>query len=151
MVARLVVGILALTLLPLGVVFLAVGAVVDEPRRGRPEDFVAAGAVLALVGAGFALAFALLSRRAAARRRRRREGTRAMAEVVRADLNPSVRKGASVLLRLTVRLPAAGTPGGTVTGKFFVVPPSPFAVGEQVEIVHDPADPANFEPVALAG
>jgi hypothetical protein len=145
-VLRLVVGILAVTFLPIGLTFTIIGLVVDEPDRGRPEAFLYTGIALGLVGAGFALAFVVLWRREAERRRRRREGLRTTAEVVRAKLNPNVRTGSSMAMNLTVRFPSAGTPDGTVRRTLFVEPSSRLTEGARIEIVYDPADPSNFEP-----
>jgi hypothetical protein len=147
MVARLVVGILALVILPLGVLFVVLGLVVEEPDRGRPEDFLYAGAALAPAGAALAIAFALLQRREAARRRRRRNGVRTTAEVVRARLNPNVRNRSAQALTLTVRFAAAGTADGTVSRTLFAEPSSAPTAGGLIEILYDPTDPSNFEPV----
>jgi hypothetical protein len=141
MVLRLVLGILAVTLLPLGVVFVVVGLLVDEPRSGEPESFVYVGAPLALAGLVLATAFAVLQRREIARRRRRRQGLRARAEVVTADVNWSVRVNGRPALRLTVRLPGAGT----VSGTFLAGREDP-APGDWIEVLYDPAEPSNFEP-----
>jgi hypothetical protein len=146
-VLRLVLGILALTFVPLGVVFVIVGLVVDEPDRGRPEAFLYIGAPAALAGLAFAVAFIVLWRREAARRRRRRQGLRTKAEVVRADVNWHVRVNGRPALHLTVRFPAAGTSDGTVTGTFLARARREPAPGEWIDIVYDPADPSNFEPV----
>jgi hypothetical protein len=45
-------------------------------------------------------------------------------------------------------LPSLGTPEGTVTKTLFVSPSSRPAEGTSIEILYDPADPSNFEPVA---
>jgi hypothetical protein len=148
MVARLVTGILALVFLPLGVVFVVIGLVVDEPDRGSPEVFVYLGIPLALVGLACAAWFAVLQRREAARRSRRRAGLRATVEIVGADFNPSVRSGSKLAMKLTVRFPTAGTASGTVSTTLMVAPPGEFLAGRRVEILYDPQDPANFEPVA---
>jgi hypothetical protein len=147
-VLRLILGILAVTFVPLGVVFVVLGLVVDEPDRGRPEAFVYVGAPLALTGLAFTVAFILLWRREAARRRKRRQGLRTRAEVVRADLNFGVRLNGRPALRLTVRFPAASTLGGTVSGTFFGGARYDLAPGEWIDIVYDPADPSNFEPAS---
>ena len=109
MVVRLVLGILAVTFLPLGAVFVVIGLVVEEPDSGRPEDFVYVGAAIGLAGVVLAIAFAILWQREAARRRRRREGPRATAEIVRALPKPGVRSRDWMAVELTVRFPAAGT------------------------------------------
>ena len=84
-------GILAVTLVPLGVVFVVLGLVMDEPDRGGPEAFLYVGVPLALTGLIFTLAFIVLWRREAARRQRRRQGLRTRAEVVHADVDWRVR------------------------------------------------------------
>jgi hypothetical protein len=144
---RLTLGILAVTLVPLGVVFTVVGLVVDEPDRGPPEAFLYVGAPLALTGLVFTIAFVLVWRREAARRQRRRQGLRTKAEVVRADVNWRVRVNGRPQLRLTVRFPAAGTSDGTVSGTFLVGATYDLTPGEWIDIVYDPAEPSNFEPV----
>lgn len=148
MVLRLVLGILAAVFLPLGLVFTVVGLTANEVDSGEPRDFLRLGIALAAVGAGFALAFLVASRREAERRRRRREGLRATAEVVRARVNPNVRVGSSVTVDLTVRFATAGTPDGTVTRTLLVAPFSRLEEGATIEILYDPADPSNFEPAA---
>jgi hypothetical protein len=144
---RLTVGILAVTLVPLGVVFVVLGLVVDEPDRGRPEAFLYVGAPLALTGLAFTVAFILLWRREATRRQRRRQGLRTRAEVVRADVNWRVRLNGRPALRLTVRFPAANTSDGTASGTFLAGARYDLTPGEWIDIVYDPAEPANFEPV----
>jgi hypothetical protein len=144
---RLTLAILAVTFVPLGAVFVVVGLVVDDPDRGRPEAFLYVGGPLALAGLAFAVAFVLLWRREAARRRRRRQGLRTRAEVVRADVNWGVRVNGRPALRLTVRFPAASTSDGTVSGTFLAGGRHDLTPGEWIEIVYDPAEPSNFEPV----
>jgi hypothetical protein len=145
-VARLLLGILAVVFLPLGVVFVIVGLTVDEIRSGEPETFVYVGVPLLAVGLAFALTFTVLQRREHERRRRRRAGLQTTAEVLRADLNHNIRSGAKVGLRLTVRFASAGTPDGTVSRTLLAVPSSAPRAGDRIEIRYDPADPANFEP-----
>jgi hypothetical protein len=148
MVLRLTLGILAVTLVPLGVVFVVVGLVVDEPDRGRPEAFVYVGAPLAVVGLALAGAFFVLWRREVARRRRRRQGLRTKAEVVRADVDWRVRVNGRPALRLTVRFPAAAsTSDGTVSGTFLAGARHDLTPGEWIDVAYDPAEPSNFEPV----
>jgi hypothetical protein len=145
-VLRLIFGILAVTLLPLGSVFVVLGLVVDEPDRGRTETFLYAGAPLALAGLAFTLAFAVLWRREAARRHRRRQGLRTKAEIVHAKVNWSVRVNGRPALRLTVRFSGASTSDGTVSGTFLAGTTHRLTPGEWIEITYDPADPSNFEP-----
>ena len=142
MVLRLVLGILAAVLLPLGVVFVLVGLLVEEPDRGEPETFIYVGAPLAAAGLALGVAFLVASRREAARRERRQAGLRAHAEVVRADVNWSVRVNGRPALRLSIRLPGAGT----VSGTFLAGLDNP-APGDVIEVLYDPLEPSNFEPV----
>ena len=145
MVQRLVSGILAAVFLPLGVIFSLIGLLADDVDRGEPEGFLYAGLPLALIGAGFAVAFAVLQRRERARRARRT--TRATAEVVEARINTGVRSSGKFGLRLTVRF----EPAGTATASLMWDPMQPLRPGDRVEVLYDPADPANFEPAGDAG
>jgi len=143
MVWRLVTGILAGVFLPLGVVFLTIGLTADEIDRGTPEGMAYAGAGIAAAGVILAAAFLVLWRKEAARRRRRREGLRATAEIVEAKWMTNVRSGSTIGLRLTVRIPAAGTVTSTV-----LAPITPqWVAGAPIEVAYDPSDPSNFEPV----
>jgi hypothetical protein len=148
---RLILGILAVTFVPLGVVFVVLGLVIDEPDRGRPEGFLYVGVPLALAGLAFTVAFILLWRREAARRRRRRQGLRGRAEVVRADVNWRMRLNGRPALRLTVRISATSTSDGTVSGTFFTGTGYDLKPGEWIDVIYDPADPSNFEPVGSLG
>ena len=145
MLARLLLAIFALTFLPLGLVFLVIGLVADDVDRGSPEAFVWLGAVLTAVGAVLALAFAVLWRRERERRRRRRAGLRTRAQIVSVWMNPSVRSGARVSTKLTVRFAPAGEVATTVLAL-----PHTYTEGAEIEVVYDPADPSNFEPVTTA-
>jgi hypothetical protein len=142
MVARLTLGILSVVFLPLGVVFLVIGLVVDEPDSGDPAAFVYVGAGLGLVGLVCAVAFVVLWRKEAARRRRRRDGLRARVEVVRADVNWGVRVNGRPAVSLTVR-----GPGGDVSGTFLAGPALDLTPGQSIDILYDPLEPSNFEPV----
>jgi hypothetical protein len=144
MVLRLLTGILAVTFLPLGVTFLVVGLVVENPDRGEPEAFVYLGAALGLVGLVLAAAFYVLWRREAARRQRRRNGLRTNAEVVGVRWKPNVRSGAKIGVELAVSFPGSG---GTVSQTLLMMPTDRLAAGEAIEVLYDPAEPANFEPV----
>ncbi len=148
MVIRLLTGILAAVFLPLGVVFVVIGLLVDHPDRGKPEDFVYIGAPFAVVGAALAVTFVVLWRREAGRRRRRRQGLRTGAEVVRAELDWRVRVNGRPMLRLTVRLPGAISGDGIVSGAFISRDGSLPAAGARIDVLYDPAEPSNFEPVA---
>lgn len=147
MVVRLLLFILAVTFLPIGIIFGVIGLVADDVDRGEPEAFVYLGAVFTAVGLALALVFGVLQRREVARRRRRRAGLRASAEVVSARLNYNVRSGPRVSLNLTVRFPTAGTPDGTASTKLLVHPTSAPAEGEWIEILYDPTEPSNYEPI----
>ena len=144
MVFRLVMGILAVTFLPIGVLFVILGLAIDNPSRGEPGGLVWPGVWIGLAGVVLTIVFVVLWRREAARKRRRRAGLRANAEVVGVRLRPNVRSSGSIAMDLTVRDPT-GT--GTVTGTFFVIPTLAPAEGAHVEILYDPAEPSNFEPV----
>ena len=119
MLARLLLCIFAVTFQPIGIIF---------------------GAIFTAVGLVLAVAFGVLQRRELARRRRRRAGLRTTAEIVGVDLNHNVRSGARVSTNLTVRFA-----GNTVSTKFLALP-NTYAEGTTVEVVYDPAEPANFEP-----
>ena len=82
MLARLLLFIFAVTFLPMGIIFGAIGLLADDVDRGEPEAFVYLGAVFTAVGLVLAVAFGVLQRREFARRRRRRAGLRTTAEVV---------------------------------------------------------------------
>jgi hypothetical protein len=146
MVYRLLAGILAAVFLPLGVVFVVVGLLVDHPDRGKPEDFVYIGVPFLVAGVALAATFVVLWRREAGRRRRRRQGLRTGAEVVRAELDWRVRVNGRPLLRLTVRLPGALSGDSTVSGAFISRDGSLPAAGARIDVLYDPADPSNFEP-----
>ena len=147
MVVRLVTGILAAVFLPLGLVFTTIGLLAEDVDRGEPEGFLYAGIPLAVVGGGLLCAFAALQGRERDRRRRRREGLRASAEVVEARMNTGVRSGSKFALRLTVRF----APAGTATTSLMWDPMQPLRPGDRIEVLYDPADPANFEPAAATG
>lgn len=145
MVPRLVTGILAVTLLPLGLVFVIIGATADSVQRGTPEGFLYAGVPIAAAGLVCPVVFVLLTRRETARRRRR--AARATAEVLSVRLSHNVRSGAKVRMQLTVRIPG----GEPVSGRFMVVPGREPAPGSRIEVAYDRDDTANFEPVQRAG
>jgi hypothetical protein len=146
MILRLLTGILAAVFLPLGVVFVVLGLVVEHPDRGRPEDFVYIGAPFAVAGVALAATFIVLWRREAGRRRRRRQGLRTGAEVVRAELDWRVRVNGRPMLRLTVRLPGAISGDATVSGAFVAGDERLPVPGARIDVVYDPAEPSNFEP-----
>jgi hypothetical protein len=145
MLARLLLFIFAATLLPMGIVFGAIGLLAEDVDRGGPEAFLYLGAVFTVVGGALAITFGVLQRREVARRRRRRAGLRTTAEIVGVRLNPSVHSGARVSTHLTVRFAGAGD----VSAKFLALPHS-YSEGATIEVVYDPAEPANFEPVTTA-
>ncbi len=141
MLARMLLFIFAVTFLPIGIIFGAIGLLADDVDRGEPESFAYLGAVFTAVGLVLAVAFGVLQRREIARRRRRRAGLRTPAEIVSVRLNTNVHSGAKVSTNLTVRFS-----GNTVSTKFLALP-NTYAEGATIEVVYDPAEPANFEPV----
>ena len=141
MLARLLLFIFAVTFLPMGIIFGAIGLLADDVDRGEPEAFAYLGAVFTAVGLVLAVAFGVLQRREFARRRRRRAGLRTAAEVVGVQLNTNVHSGARVSTNLTVRFA-----GNTVSTKLLALP-NTYAAGATIEVVYEPAEPANFEPV----
>jgi hypothetical protein len=145
MVLRLLSGILAATFIPLGIAFTVIGVTADEVDRGSPEAFVYVGVPLLVVGLGLGGAFFVLRRNERARRARRRAGLRAQAEIVSADVNWSVRVNGRPALRLTVRF----APAGTVSGTFLPRGDYSLHTGDSIDVLYDPAEPANFEPAAL--
>ena len=142
MIKRVLSGILAVVLLPLGLTFVVLGLVLEDDGSGDKQGFLGAGIPLVLAGLALAGVFLLLRRREADRRRRRREGSRAPAEIVRAHFLAGVRVGALLAYDLTVSFPAAGT----VTRRVFVIPGTELIEGETIEVLYDPAEPDNFEP-----
>jgi hypothetical protein len=142
MLLRRLSGIFAVTFLPLGIAFTALGLAVDHPDSGSPEAFLYVGASLGVLGVVCAGVFLVAWRREAGRRRRRRAGVRAAAEVVRADVMQGVRVGSSLAVKLTVRVG-----GDTVTRTVLRSPWEPVRVGDRVQIVYDPSEPGNFETV----
>lgn len=143
MIMRLLSGILAVVVLPLGIVFTTIGLVADDVDSGSPEDFLKLGLLLLAVGLLLAVVFAVSWRGAAAAKRRRREGARAQARIIQARLHPGVRVGVLLTYDLTVAFPAAG---GEVTRRVMIAPNVQLTPGEEIEVAYDPADPANFEP-----
>jgi hypothetical protein len=144
MALRITSGILAATFLPIGVVFTLVGLLDKHPDRGSAKAFVYLGIPFLIAAVACSTVFLVLSRREAARRRVRRAGLRASAEVVRADFNWKVRINGRPTLRLTVRLPGQDTVSGTFLAGNGPLP----APGGRIDVLYDPADPSNFEPVA---
>src|SRR5262245_47119226 len=104
MVLRLVFGILAVTFIPLGIVFTIIGLVADDVDKGSPKDFLYIGLPCAVVGLLFGAIAAVSWRKEVARRGRRRAGLRANAEVVDVRLRHNVRSGGRVAMDLTVRI-----------------------------------------------
>jgi hypothetical protein len=145
MVLRLVLGILAATFVPLGVVFTVIGLTADEVDRGSPEAFAYVGIPILLVGLALGGGFLVLWRKERARRARRRAGLRAQAEIVSADVNWSVRVNGRPALKLTVSF----APAGTVSGTFLAGGNYSLRAGDAIEVLYDPAEPENFEPASL--
>jgi Flp pilus assembly protein TadB len=126
---RLLSGIFTAVFVPLGLIFLiALGAV---------------GLPFAVLGIACAATFAFSLRQE--RRRRERRQLRATAEVVEARINHGVQLNKRRALALTVRF----EPAGTVSGSFFWLPSDP--IGDRIDVVYDPADPANFAPASIGG
>ena len=144
MALRLVLGILAATFIPLGLAFTVIGLTVDEVDRGSPEAFAYAGIPILLVGLAVGGAFLVLWRKERARRARRRAGLRAQAEIVSADVNWHVRVNGRPSLKLTVRFGDT-----TATGTFLAGGDYSLRTGDAIEVLYDPAEPANFEPASL--
>ena len=145
MLARMLLFIFAVTFLPMGIIFGAIGLLADDVDRGEPEAFLYLGAVLTAVGLVLAIAFGVLQRRELARRRRRRAGLRTTAQIVSVQMNANVHSGARVSTTLTVRFAGAGE----VSTKLLALPYT-YTEGATIEVVYDPAEPANFEPVTVA-
>jgi len=144
MVLRLVFGILALTFVPIGVIFTVIGLTVDEVDEGDPQVFAYIGIPMLVVGLGFAGAFFVRWRKERARRARRRAGLRARAEIVSADVNWSVRVNGKPALKLTVRFGDTTASGTFLAGGDFSL-----RTGDTIEVLYDPAEPSNFEPASL--
>src|SRR5687768_3414375 len=145
MLARLLLFIFAVTFLPMGLIFLVIGLLADDVDRGEPKAFVYLGAIFTVVGLVLAMAFGVLQRREFARRRRRRAGLRTTAEIVAVRLNSSFHSGAKVSTHLTVRFTGAGEVSTTLLAL-----PYTYTEGATIEVLYDPAEPANFEPVTTA-
>jgi hypothetical protein len=143
-VLRLVFGILALTFVPIGVIFTVIGLTVDEVDEGDPQAFVYIGIPILAVGLGFAGAFFVLWRKDRARRARRRAGLRARAEILSANVNRSVRVNGKPALKLTVRFGDT-----TASGTFLAGGDYSLRTGDTIEVLYDPAEPTNFEPASL--
>lgn len=136
MVVRLTLSIFALVLTLLGVVFTIIGLV------GTAEDaegFEGIGPVILGAGLVLVVIVAVLQRGANAEKKRRTQRT--SVEVVAAKLNQYTRIGVMLTYDLTVRF----ADGSTHTRKVLVPPTTPLKAGERVEVVHDPAEPSNFE------
>ena len=142
-VLAIVCAIVALVLTVLGLTFLAIGL---AGAGDEPAGFRALGAVLLVTGLLLAGVAAVARSRRQAAARRRRAGDRARATIVRAQLHPYTRIGVLLTYTLTVRF----APAGEVTRKLLVPPSLELTPGEEIEVVYDPQDPANFEPAASA-
>ena len=135
----LVTGILAVTLLPLGVVFTILGladAGTMTPALG-----------LALLAAGVLLAgiagYSFTTSRARTRREEAARVSQGAAVVVEAKHNWNSQIGARHPLKLTVELA-----GGRHTRALHVPSHVDFKPGERIEVAYAPDDPANFVPVS---
>ena len=144
MVLRLVSGILALTFLPIGVIFTVIGLTADEVDEGDPEVFARTSASRSwpsgsasrarssclAEGAGAAGAAPCGSAGARGDRERGRQLERARERSAGAEAHGAVRRHdreRDLPRRRRLR------------------PPD----GQHIEVLYDPAEPANFEPASL--
>jgi hypothetical protein len=141
MLARLLTGILGIVLTALGVPFTIIGLVGDDA-------FLAPGIPILAVGLVLLATCAALFRVEAARSRKRREGRRAQAEITAVRLHPGIRIGAMLTVDLSVRIPSV--PGGPFTRRVLLPPTLAVGPGDEIEVLFDPSDPANFEPAVTA-
>ena len=141
MVTRLLTGIFGIVFTSLGVTFTILGLV-------GQDRFLTFGIPALIVGLASFTICALLFRRAAGLSRRRRDGRRAQAEITDVVLHPNIRIGAMLTVDLSVRIPSV--PGGPFTRRVLVPPTMSIGAGDQIELLYDPADPANFEPAVTA-
>jgi hypothetical protein len=141
-VAPLVILILAAVFVPLGIAYLVIGL------AGGPDAFTALGVVFAAVGLAF-LAGGLLLRGRARRVAREGEAKRtgkAKATVVGVELNPYVRIGSLVTVRLTVRFAPIGRHADEFSRRLHVSPLQRLEPGLEIDVLYDPEDPGNFLP-----
>jgi hypothetical protein len=136
-VVSLVCGIVAVTFVPLGIVFTILGVTTDEP-------FLPIG--LPLLAAGFVLVFVALFFRRRGRRRDAAEAeartSYAVAEIVEAVPNPYSRVGARYPMRLDVALA-----GGRYRRTLYVPFTCSWRPGDRLQVAYEPDDPRNFVPV----
>src|SRR4051812_15721860 len=136
-VVSLVCGILAVTFVPLGIVFTILGMTTDEPFTAIGLPFLAAGLLLVVVAFVFR------------RRGRRRDAVEAaartsyaVAEIVEAVPNPYSRVGARYPMRLDVALA-----GGRYKRTLYVPFTCSWRPGMRIEVAYEPDDPRNFVPL----
>jgi hypothetical protein len=130
LVVSLVTGILAVTFIPLGIVFAFM-----EPALGL--SFLGVGIVCALGAA--------LTHRAGRARNAREEAarvSRGSAEVVEAKHNYNSQVGVRHPMKLTVELA-----GGRRTRTLYVPSHLDWKPGERIEVAFAPEDPGNFIPI----
>jgi hypothetical protein len=136
-VVSLVCGILAVTFVPLGIVFTILGQTTDQPFTFIGLPFLGVGLLLCVV--------AFVARR----RGRRRDAAEAaarishgVAEIVEAVPNPYSRVGARYPMRLAVALA-----GGKYRRTLYVPFTCSWRPGDRIEVAYAPDNPANFVPV----
>ena len=138
-VVSLVCGIVAVTFVPLGIVFTILGQTTDEPFTPIGLPFLAAGVVLIVVAVYFR------------RRGRRRDAaeaeartSHAVAEIVEAVPNPYSRIGARYPMQLDLALA-----GGRYRRTLYVPFTCTWRPGMRIEVAYQPDDPRNFVPLGV--
>ena len=138
-VISLVGGILAATSLPLGIVFVVLGLVLEDQ-----EAFLYLGLVFVVTGlieGGVALIWRRRAKaRDAAEAAARISHTRA--RVLEAVLNPYSRVGTLNPMHLAVELG-----GGRQARKVYVPPTTNWQPGTEIQVAYAPNDPGNFVPL----
>jgi hypothetical protein len=140
-VVRLMAAIWSALLLIGGVVLLILPLVLSGDHGG----LAVGGAVMVALGLAAAFFAWLLHLRVIRRRLRRTE--RASAEVVDAHLHTMTRIGAMLTYTVTVRFAPSAGAHGEFTRKLLVPPTHPLEQGKRIDVLYDPRDPGNFEPV----
>jgi hypothetical protein len=137
-VVSLVCGIVAVTFVPLGIVFTVLGQTTDSTFTPIGLPFLGAGVVLVLLAVVFR------------RRGRRRDAaeaeartSRTVVEIVEAVPNPYSRVGARYPMRLDVALA-----GARYRRTLYVPFTCSWRPGDRIEVAYAPDNPRNFVPVA---